>query len=105
MGKLLNMAIRMQVQNPPVDVTYTPSANGRAIDVTISRTLSFNKTFTVNWTSVNTSGSTTVTVLAGNTVATSSLQILTGDSFTLIQIATPSANPGYNWVYGGDWTP
>lgn len=104
MGKLLNIAIRMQQQNPPVTVVYTPSPNSRAINVTLDKTVSFNKTFTVNWTSVNTSGSTTVTVLANTLVGTSTNQILTGDSFTLIQIAAPSADTGYNWNYGGDWT-
>lgn len=104
MGKLLNMGIAMQVQNPPVTINYTPSPNGRAVEVTLSRSVSFDKSFTVNWTSVNTSGSVTVTVLANTTSIVSANQILTGDSFTLIQILAPSANPGYNWNYTGDWT-
>lgn len=109
MGHLLNMAIKMQIQAPPIDVTYTPSPNGRAIDVTIDVTLSFNKTFSVYWEGLDSSsnpisGSTTVTINSGNLVGTSSLQILTGESFTLIQILSPSPDAGYNYIYGGDWT-
>lgn len=109
MGHLLNMGIKMQAQGAPINVTYTPSPNGRAIDVTIDVTLSFNKTFSVNWQGLDSfsnpiSGSTTVTITAGNLVGTSTNQIFAGDTFTLIQISAPSPDAGYNWVYGGDWT-
>lgn len=110
MGKLLNMAILMQVQNPPVDVTYTPSPFSRAVRVTLSTTLGFNKTFIVDWEGLDASsnpifGSVSVTVTAGSTTGTSANQIAVGESFTRISIQTPTADSGYNYVYGGDWTP
>lgn len=110
MGKLLNMGIAMQVQNPPVVINYTPSPNSRAVEVTISRSVSFDKTFTVGWEGLDNSsnpisGSVNLTILANNTVATSGNQLVIGETFTRIFIQVPSADPGYNWTYTGDWTP
>ena len=110
MGRLLNIGISMQVQNPPVDVTYTPSPFSRAVRVTISTTLGFDKTFIIDWEGLDASlnpifGSVSVTVTSGSTTGTSGNQILVGQSFTRISIQTPTPDSGYNYVYGGDWTP
>lgn len=100
----------VEIEELDVYIEYAPApytANTRLIQISTSRILDITKVFTCNYQYTDGSnfytGTVDITVPAGYDLGTGAF-IPLGNTYTYIQVLPPANDPGYIYVYGGDYT-